>query len=400
MNIFQYMLAACLLVIPTSARQTKAKARDSPDSRFHNKDSEHGGEGGGSESDENNRSDGGDRSDGGSSTTVTRRTTLTETLTSDPTSTFQSVSSSGSSSSISENPTSTLDEISASISSTSSATPALAYSSSTDPGLRATPTTMATISSEESTNRRTLVVTLSAVFGVLGLALILGAFYLVYLYRTGRRPFSHRGATPINDDEIATWRRSATSTIRGGTLATGFGFEKEPMPMMPEVALSPLTHNSGWEWSMTSSPISTTRPGFTSGLTMPDTPSFLARAPNARAGLTDETVPGEDPFILPVKRQSSRLSKAPPGHGRSKSRRSSMSGKSIVSVRSGNIPLPAPRTLQSNTPTWYDPDDEARWRRTRNDDYPNSPTVLNHVPGGLSPRPVSSIRPGTGRTFA
>jgi hypothetical protein len=47
---------------------------------------------------------------------------------------------------------------------------------------------------------------------------------------------------------------------------------------------------------------------------LPQTP-IQARAPNARAGLTDEAIPGDDPFLPSPKRHPSRLSKLPPTHG-------------------------------------------------------------------------------------
>ena len=60
---------------------------------------------------------------------------------------------------------------------------------------------------------------------------------------------------------------------------------------------------------------------------LPQTP-VLARAPNARPGLTDDAVQGDEPFVPPLKRQPSRLSKnhpttqtptQPPQHQRHKS---------------------------------------------------------------------------------
>lgn len=65
---------------------------------------------------------------------------------------------------------------------------------------------------------------------------------------------------------------------------------------------------------------------------LPQTP-IQARAPNARAGLTDDAVPGDEPYIACPKRQSSRLSKLPLSssprsthgrHARSRSSRSSL----------------------------------------------------------------------------
>lgn len=59
-------------------------------------------------------------------------------------------------------------------------------------------------------------------------------------------------------------------------------------------------------------------------------PSITARAPNARPGLTDDTVQGDDAFIPQLKRQPSRLAKYQAGgsrhHRRTKSGRSNASG--------------------------------------------------------------------------
>lgn len=73
------------------------------------------------------------------------------------------------------------------------------------------------------------------------------------------------------------------------------------------------------------------RPGFARGPC-----PVQARAPNSRSGLTDETVPGADPFISSPRRQTSRLSKVPPltsprsAHTRTRSSRSSTSMRSTA----------------------------------------------------------------------
>ncbi|PHH69112.1 hypothetical protein CDD80_7008 [Ophiocordyceps camponoti-rufipedis] len=62
---------------------------------------------------------------------------------------------------------------------------------------------------------------------------------------------------------------------------------------------------------------------------IPPTTPVLARAPNARPGLTDQAVQGEDAFVSQARRQPSRLAKPPPAsrpsrHGRSKSSRATI----------------------------------------------------------------------------
>ncbi len=155
---------------------------------------------------------------------------------------------------------------------------------------------------------------------------------------------------------------------------------------------------------------------------MPDSPAFLAKAPNSRVGLTDETVPGAYPYIPPIKRQPSRLSKQPPGHSREKSRKSSTSAKSSWSLDGrlrGSIdtnvqdristwydPYPEAKEgrIQPRTTTWYDPEDETVSQSPENIENGSSTpgtSIFNglEVTGGLSPRPksrVSSRRWGDG----
>jgi hypothetical protein len=121
-------------------------------------------------------------------------------------------------------------------------------------------------------------------------------------------------------------------------------------------------------------------------------PAFIAKAPNSRVGLTDEAVPGADAFITPPKRRSSRLSKAPPGHARTKSGRSSISVKS-TSNNGGSVDLPKPTV---RVPAWYDPDNESAGTGLGNTEYFNtSPgtSVFDGLnAGGLSPRPKSKLQ--------
>lgn len=126
--------------------------------------------------------------------------------------------------------------------------------------------------------------------------------------------------------EIATWRtnsqgmaqtspgtpnghnhtRTASSIIF--TPSPGYSYTVHSHPNSPSPNNSP---NHKAQASSSSHPI-----------LQPPLPALVARAPNSRTGLTDETVPGADPFLPPLKRQSTRLSKAQ-GHARTKSRRSS-----------------------------------------------------------------------------
>jgi hypothetical protein len=221
-----------------------------------------------------------------------------------------------------------------------------------------------------ATQHRDLVVILSVVLGVVGLLVIGAAILLVYRFRQGKSPFRNRGASPINDEEIQSWRQMGSEPKHAHS-------NSDPRSIVTrQVSIDSIALGQAPGWAPFQTQSAMVHPNLP--------PSALGRAPNARAGLTDETVPGAAPFVKTVKRQNSRLSKAPPGHVRTKSRRSSTSAKS---TRSYSGP--------GRVVTWYDPDTlEAREYRD-GDHMSNSPGTSiwdGHSPGGLSPRPKSQLR--------
>lgn len=204
----------------------------------------------------------------------------------------------------------------------------------------------------------TLVITLSTVLSVVGALLVVGALMICLKYRRRRIPFFARGISPIDDDEIATWKTSreekaalAGAGAAAGTRAPGSGtyttrnpghgkhtstssVRKPPSVIVYQGRHSQQLPRPSGEGSPRSihhnSPGSNGRMSFDKDL--PQTP-IQAVAPNARAGLTDEAVPGDDPFLPSPKRHPSRLSKVPPtmtsprsnhAHTRTRSSRSSM----------------------------------------------------------------------------
>ncbi|KAL8948989.1 MAG: hypothetical protein Q9222_004860, partial [Ikaeria aurantiellina] len=139
-------------------------------------------------------------------------------------------------------------------------------------------------------NRTTLIVAIvCAVVGALLLALLVGlcCWCLARRRRRRRRNQTHQ---PI-DDEVKTWRSNEPknpgreySPHRNGRVAS-----MEQQPMIPPVAKAPdmqqhpaLRNNNNVE-----NPF------------VPMPPSPRRQAPNSRAGLTDGTVPGAAPYILP-----------------------------------------------------------------------------------------------------
>lgn len=181
-------------------------------------------------------------------------------------------------------------------------------------------------------------------------AVVFGCWWLPRRRRRRlRRLLFRRGITsPVDDEEIASWKTDRSEKKDGGE--SGLRLDEEPLPPPPPsstgapfskhrhassgassrkppsliVYQSRLSEDNG----MTPTSPPPTTPGRPS-IDIPPTTPVLARAPNARPGLTDEAVQGEDAFVSQPRRQPSRLAKAPPGsrlsrHGRSKSSRATI----------------------------------------------------------------------------
>ncbi|CAG8950601.1 hypothetical protein HYFRA_00002810 [Hymenoscyphus fraxineus] len=247
--------------------------------------------------------------------------------------------------------------------------------------------------SNRDDGRRNLIIVLSAILGVLALIFLVVAICLVRRYQKGQRPFSHRGATPIDDEEIASWRAPSS---------------EQKAPMLPELPELPapvvdantigLSHFPGRMWNAQlpqTTPTHSRRPS----AIIPESPSSMARSPNSRAGLTDQSIPGDEAYIPSIKRQSSRLTKAPPGHTRTKSRTSSVSNRSIWSYNGPRTPTTndgKPKERLALTTTWYDPESDSIGREFReyaqSTSSPGTSTCDGFAAGGLSPRPSSRPR--------
>jgi len=242
---------------------------------------------------------------------------------------------------------------------------------------------------------RTLIITLSTVLSTVALLLILAVVLLCRRRRRGRFPFVQRGVSPIDDDEIATWKvpRGEKDLSSGGGLGHGEAAEVGPagsttlagaMATMgavgskqggsdsdgsrgtssevnnghrskqastssvkkpPSVIVYSNAHGKGGYRHSTDDGSPRSCASFDAGPTppysrkmsldkaLPQTP-IQAKAPNARVGLTDESVPGDDPFIASPKRQPSRLSKLPPGYPPSQRRTHVRARSSRSSFRS------------------------------------------------------------------
>jgi hypothetical protein len=270
------------------------------------------------------------------------------------------------------------------IDSTSYLTPTspIQTSTTTSSSLSSSAVAAASVSSSSTTKNHTQTIILVVCFALLGLILIILAMILFRRYRRRQSPFapfSRRGVSPIDDDEIATWR--------GNTQPMA----KTPATHVRNASSIVFQPYQGWAWNDSASPDSTSpaiSPPPGSGEALPYPPPPVAHAPNARSGLTDGAIPGAAPFVGPARRQSRRLSKAhSAGHMRSRSRRSSAS---VSSIRE-------PRTSTSNS-QWIEPEDWAVQRKRSNSGPRAAKTAVGRTsmgddvrPGGLSPRPITAV---------
>ncbi|ROT36954.1 hypothetical protein SODALDRAFT_325510 [Sodiomyces alkalinus F11] len=197
--------------------------------------------------------------------------------------------------------------------------------------------------SPEKDDDQTLAIALSTTFSVLAIVLIAGSVFVCWRYKKGSRLFTQRGITPINDEEIESWKRKDDpDTLEKSIVAIEDLTPRTSVKRPANVVVYQAPRPSGEQHSPRSFVLSSAdTTGGKKSIDVPPTP-VLARAPNARPGLTDETVQGDEAFIPSPRRQTSRLSKYPPpssagvaasrrgpgpgpGPGRSRSVRSSFS---------------------------------------------------------------------------
>ena len=206
----------------------------------------------------------------------------------------------------------------------------------------------------------------------------------------------NRGITPIADEEIESWKNDRHDE------------EKEPIPETPR---SNSYHKSRRHHQQNSSVSSCQKPPSVivyqnnsrisseqsprsfgpvkHSIDLPQTP-VLARAPNARPGLTDDTVQGDDAFVPQLKRQPSRLSKNHASqHQRHKSAYGAVSataprdrwyGQPAIDLRTRQSADNIPR--RGSAPRSH----ERIYSATEN--RPRMSLDEATSPGGLSPRPL------------
>ncbi|KAI0882806.1 uncharacterized protein GGS22DRAFT_41303 [Annulohypoxylon maeteangense] len=194
-----------------------------------------------------------------------------------------------------------------------------------------TPTPSSVSSSNDGSGTSTLTIALSTILSVTGVVLIAVAAYLCTGNRRRRLPMFKikRGITPIGDDEIATWKSNRSAEKVTDRYTTRPSHSQNPSTATStRRAPSVIQYHSGGRQSYEVASPRSFIDGGKYSFDLPQAPgAVLARAPNARSGLTDEAVPGDDPFLPSPKRHPSRLHKLPPNspslHGRTKGSRSS-----------------------------------------------------------------------------
>lgn len=156
---------------------------------------------------------------------------------------------------------------------------------------------------------KTLTIILASV--IPGVLVISVCALVCYKIQGRKARLFRRGITPIGDEEIETWKvdrddekasvleQRVSHAHRKGSSA---GSHKPPSIIVYQ---NPTPRASEDRQS------TSTSPSYRISLDLLTTP-VLARAPNARPGLTDEAVPGDDAFIPPSRRHTTRLAKHPP----------------------------------------------------------------------------------------
>lgn len=165
---------------------------------------------------------------------------------------------------------------------------------------------------------RTLIITLSTVLSVLFIAAVVFAAYLCsrrYRRRSGR--LFRRGITPIGDDEIATWRLNRPEEKDADKYTTRSNHTPNASTSTRGAPSVIRYQNSGRASEEVASPgaYSIKKSASFDLPQMPES-AVLAVAPNARSGLTDQALPGDEPFLPSPRRNPSRLQKYPPSSPR------------------------------------------------------------------------------------
>ncbi|KAL9614872.1 MAG: hypothetical protein Q9167_000705, partial [Letrouitia subvulpina] len=188
---------------------------------------------------------------------------------------------------------------------------------SSTPAAITSPTATAAASKPGSDHKTLIIAVVCAVVGALFVALLVGVCCWCIIRRRRRR---HAHAQASIDDEVKTWRsnepanpgRQYSNPSKSGPVSTA-----EQQPMIPVGAKEPdLRHHPALRNENPFVPV----------------PPSPRRAPNSRPGLTDDTVPGAPPYVVP---ETQRLRKS---SSRSRSRPRTGSNSNLPTTNTASRP--------------------------------------------------------------
>ncbi|KAG6074989.1 hypothetical protein E4U15_005859 [Claviceps sp. LM218 group G6] len=174
---------------------------------------------------------------------------------------------------------------------------------------------------------QTLVILLTT---IIPSALLITIATILYRARRRRAKLFARAVTPIDDQEILSWKidrresekpfgveavehtydqKPRQDSFHTHKASGSVGSIQKPASVIIYHDLSRYTSRSSLSRDTSMMPPIT--PNRADSIDMPPIPvAVLARAPNSRPGLTDEAIQGEDAFIAQPKRQTARLPKS------------------------------------------------------------------------------------------
>ncbi|KAH6898922.1 hypothetical protein B0T10DRAFT_123672 [Thelonectria olida] len=160
------------------------------------------------------------------------------------------------------------------------------------------------------TEIKILIIVLATVVPVTAIAIIV---VLVYRRYRRRQHLFKRGITPIDDEEIESWRidRSDEKSPMIDSPRSDHSSQHQRQQSSVSIRKPPsvIIYQNGV--ARTSEELTPHLVKHKRSMDVPPTP-VLARAPNSRPGLTDDSIQGDDAYIPALKRQPSRLAKLPP----------------------------------------------------------------------------------------
>lgn len=190
----------------------------------------------------------------------------------------------------------TASEASATKSSSTPSSPTSASSSSPSQTQAAATSSASASPSHGGTNHKTLIIAVvCSVVGVVLLALIL-ALLCCCMMRRRRKNRKQRNPTPVTDDEVKGWKGGNPDKNDRTYIPPQYGHipDMEAQPMIAPAAVPTAATRE-------STPTINKYPAYRhENPFVPVPPSPRRTAPNSRSGLTDGTVPGDHPYILPA----------------------------------------------------------------------------------------------------